>query len=319
MAEHIVIYQVLILAILIGVGFFAVRIRLISMEMKDGLSQLIFKLTLPLLIFTKLSELHFDKVLIINGLWYFLLVYLAFLLIFGVALLSVRLFHFKNGETRVFLAHSLFGNIVFLGFPLMDALFPGGKGILYATLYHLVSSTLLWTLGVFLLSSGEHLSWKDSTRKLWNPNTVAFLAGLLMASFHVKLPELYSDTFGKLGDTTIYLSMIYIGIILSVLTPKDFIRYPKVLLLSFNKLLLVPFIVMIAVSLLIRFFHIPLTRTAFSVLVMETAMPCMANVVILAREFGSDDTLAMKNVFVTTLLSILTLPLILWLLQLMPL
>ncbi len=315
MAEHIVIYQILILAILIAVGFTAVRVRLISIGIKDGLSQLIFKLTLPLLIFTKLSGLRFDRALLVNSLWYFLLVYLAFLLMGVVALLTVRLFRFRKEETGVFIAHSLFGNIVFLGFPLMDALFPGGKGILYATLYHLVSSTLLWTLGVFLLSRRGSVSWRGSLKKLWNPNTVAFLAGLVMAAFHLRLPAVFTDTFGKLGDTTIYLSMIYIGILLSVLTPRDFLRYPKVLLLSFNRLLLVPLLLILAVGLLVRFLHIPLTETAFSVLVLETAMPCMANVVILAREFGSDDVLAMKNVFVTTLLSILTLPLILWLMQ----
>ncbi|HHJ10013.1 MAG TPA: AEC family transporter [Bacteroidetes bacterium] len=315
MAEHIVIYQILILAILIAVGFLAVRTGLISMNIKEGLSQLVFKLTLPLLIFTKISVLRFDKGLLLNSLWYFLLVYLAMLLMLTIAYISVRLFRFKGGETRVFMAHSLFGNIVFLGFPLMDALFPGGKGILYATLYHLVSSTLLWTLGVYLLSRGERLSWRESLRKLWNPNTLAFLTGLFFAFFHIDLPEIFMDTFGKLGSTTIYLSMIYIGILLSVLTPRDFLRYPKVILLSFNKLLLVPVFLMLIVMTLVHFFHIPLTKTAFSVLVLETAMPCMANVVILAKEFGSDDMLAMKNVFVTTLLSIFTLPLVLWVLQ----
>ncbi len=315
MNENIVVYQILILAILIITGFLAVRTGLISIKIKDGLSQLIFKLTLPLLIFTKISALRFTGSLLVNSLWYFLLVYLAFLLMYIVGIFSVRLFRFKQEESRVFLTHSLFGNIVFLGFPLMDALYPGGEGILYATLYQLVSSTLLWTVGVFFLTRQGQVSWGKSFRHLWNPNTIAFLAGLLMVVLNIRLPQVFTDTFGKLGQTTIYLSMIYIGILLSVLTPRDFLRYPKVLLLSLNKLVLVPVLLMLGVGLLIRSLHIPLSGTAFSVLVIETAMPCMANVVILAKEFGSDDVLAMKNVFVTTLFSILTLPFILFLLQ----
>jgi len=315
MVGHIVVYQIVILAVLILTGFLAVRTGLVSIRVKDGLAQLVFKLTLPLLIFTKISSLKLTGQLVVNSLWYFFLVYLAFFIMYSVGKMSILLFRLGKEGKSVFLTHSIFGNIVFLGFPLMDALFPGGQGILYATLYHLVSSTLLWTVGVFLLSSGEQVSWNKTIRQLLNPNTIAFLLGLGFAILKIRLPDIYMDTFGRLGETTIYLSMIYIGILMSVLTPRDFLRYPRVLILSFNKLLLAPVFLMVVVYLMIRFFHMPLVATAFSVLVLETAMPCMANIVILAKEFGNDDTLAMKNVFVTTLFSILTLPLILFLLQ----
>jgi predicted permease len=54
---------------------------------------------------------------------------------------------------------------------------------------------------------------------------------------------------------------------------------------------------------------------AFSVLILEAAMPCMAILVILAKRFGGDDELAMKNFFVSTIISLLSLPFILYLLQ----
>ena len=116
MAEHIVIYQILILAILIAVGFLAVRTGLISMNIKEGLSQLVFKLTLPLLIFTKISVLRFNRGLLLNSLWYFLLVYLAMLLMLIIAFISVRLFRLRGVKQGFLWLTACLGILFFLGF-----------------------------------------------------------------------------------------------------------------------------------------------------------------------------------------------------------
>ena len=65
----------------------------------------------------------------------------------------------------------------------------------------------------------------------------------------------------------------------------------------------------------INYFSIPLNATAFTVLILESAMPAMTILVLLAKRFGADDTLAMKNFFVSTVLSLISLPFILYLLQ----
>ncbi|NOY38555.1 MAG: AEC family transporter [Chlorobi bacterium] len=316
MAGRIIIYQVLVLTILAVTGFLGVKFKLISNEVKEGLAKLVFNITLPLLIFSKISRLELSLSLLSDSIRYIVLVYVAFLLMYVVAWLSTRLLKLPPRGEQVFLAHSMFGNIIFLGFPLMDALFPGGEGILFVTLYHLVSSTILWTAGVYLLNKGHSTSGKEFLKKLFNPNTLAFFTGLVVAAFSLKLPRLFYDTFGKLGDTTLYLSLLYIGILLSALSPGAVIRRRSTYLLSLNKLLLVPFLMIMVLFLLAHFFSLYMGETARSVLILETAMPCMANIVILAKVFGSDDHLAMENVFLTTILSILSLPLIHWLMNL---
>jgi len=81
-------------------------------------------------------------------------------------------------------------------------------------------------------------------------------------------------------------------------------------IVSFNRLILGP-------ALLIALFWLIASLTGFapdklvtSVIVLEASMPCMVTVVIMAKEFGSDDRLAAGNVFVSTIFSILTLPLV---------
>ena len=315
MAGRIIVYQIIVLVLLAFTGYAGVRLKLVNQTVREGLAQLVFNITLPLLIFTKLTRLELSFQLARESLWFLLFVYVAFGLMYGVAFVSRRALNLKQESKGVFLAHSMFGNIVFLGFPLLDALFPGGDGIYFATLYHLASSTLLWSVGVLLLNRNSGTSGKAHLRKLLNPNTLAFALGLVFAAFSLKLPPILLDSFGKLGDTTIFLSMIYIGILISSMKPEIAFRKKTTWMLAWNKLILVPTLMVLLLVLINRIAPLMTGRSASTVLILETAMPCMANIVILAKIFGNEDNSAMENVFLTTVLSILTLPLMLWLMN----
>jgi predicted permease len=87
--------------------------------------------------------------------------------------------------------------------------------------------------------------------------------------------------------------------------------------ISFNKLILVPLILLGIFIFLNSILTVKIDSMVISVLVMQAAMPCMVNVVILANYLGEDDSLPTANVFLTTILSIVTLPLILLSLRLL--
>ena len=87
-----------------------------------------------------------------------------------------------------------------------------------------------------------------------------------------------------------------------------------VLFLSLNKLLIIPVLLIILLRSILYLFPIELNHTAFSVLILEAAMPCMTILVILARRFGADDQKAMENFIASTVLSVLSLPLVIYLL-----
>jgi hypothetical protein len=77
-------------------------------------------------------------------------------------------------------------------------------------------------------------------------------------------------------------------------------------------LVIVPILVFFILALLFQFTGLSLSTTAVGALVMQSAMPCMAILVILAKNYGADEHVAMVNVFTTTLLGLLTLPFIYW-------
>ena len=297
------------LAVVVLIGAIAARYKVLTTDTKDMLSKVIFNISLPLMLFTNFFRLDATPRLIANSL--IILAVSGFVIFFLllVGLMSVRLFRLSGAEAAVFKTHSMFGNTIFLGFPLITALY-GVEGLLYASMYQLVSTIIMWTAGVIILSHGSGTSWKKSFLKVLNPNTIATVAGLLLFILSVRLPDILIKPMTELGSANTWLSMLYIGAMLFLSNVGGLLKKRSLYLISFNRLIFVP-------ALLISIFYLIITLTGIapeklvtSVIILEASMPCMATVVIMAKEFGSDDKLAVGNVFVSTIISILTLPLV---------
>ncbi len=310
MQNHIILYQIAVLAILVVVGVLATKAKIITESVKNGIADIVFDITLPLLIITTFARIEITPVIIKNSSLVFLFAYIAMGVMYVTGDIFAKVSRLKGNQRAVFINHHMYGNIVFLGFPLMNALFPGGEGLLYAAIYQLASNSVMWTFGVWVFLKGTGGSKKDVWKNMLNPNTIAFFVGLLVMFFRIRLPDIVFEPLNGLGKSTIYLSMLYIGAMLAFTSVKGTLRKPHVFLLSFNKLLLVPTIIAFIVYAMTHWFFPSFGEVSMKVLILQASMPCMATIVVMARKFGSDDTLATENVFVSTLMSIITIPLV---------
>jgi len=314
---EIILDKITILGLLTLIGFASFKLNWLGTEVKQGLQKLIFNLTLPLLLFTTISGFKFSGQLLGNGLTIFILTYPVLALQYFLGWTTSRIFRLPERKASVHILHTTFGNVVFLGYPLIDALFPDSTALFYAAVYHLAQMTIIYTYGIYRLDSrkssgNEKVNLFSNLKKLVNPNTIAFVAGFLFMVLGLNIPKTVHQTFSGIGSSTLYLSMIYIGMLVADFKPrmKDFGF--DVLLLNFNKLLIAPLLVFFILALLIKFTGLSLSATAVGALVLQSAMPCMAIMVILAKNYGADEHAAMVNVFTTTIFGLITLPLIYW-------
>jgi len=315
MEFYTIFNQIIFLAILAFCGILAFKFKILSDSSKNVIEKLVFYITLPLLIITKVSSLEITPVIIQNSGLVIGFTYLIIAIQIGFGNLSAKLLKLPKGQAVIHSLHTFLGNIVFLGFPLLDALFPGGEAMLYAALYQLVMNTVLWTYGISKLNPEKGKKRIVSLKKLLNPNTIALVIGLLMMIFRLRLPEMINYPLAGLGNTTMYLAMLYIGILLAKSKILSMFRKKDVLILSFNKLLLLPILLIVLFRFLLNLFSINMDQIAFSVIILEAAMPCMTILVILAKRFGADDEKAMEDFVVSTILSILSLPLVIYLIN----
>ena len=310
MESTIIISQIFILAVVVIIGAIAAKFKVLTYESKDMLSKVIYNISLPLMLFTNFLKLEATPrllensavVLSVSG---FIIMFLLF-----VGWLTTRIFNIDGREAAIFRVHSMFGNTIFLGFPLIKALY-GEEGLLYASMFQLISTIIMWTVGVVVITYGHGTSWKKSLLRVINPNTIATLLGLALFLLSVKLPKLIVTPLSEVGSANTWLSMLYIGAMLTFSSVGGLLKRKSIYILSFNRLMLVPLII---IALFVLAASIPGAtpdKMVSAVIILEVSMPCMASVVIMARELGADDHLAVANVFVSTILSILTLPVVL--------
>ena len=278
--------------------------------------RIIFNITLPLLLFTNFNKLELSPEILRNSV---IIIIISLTLILTMLLLAYffsRFLSMNHEQKSVFIPHNAFGNVLYFGFPVVSALF-GEIGLFYASIYAFVSIMLLWTIGVYLITRKGGMGFRRSLKNMINPNSVAIILGFILFLLDIKIPDMIVEPFISLGGTTIYLSMLYIGALLGLMKIKGVFTNGLVYLTSFNKTLLFPILFILLFSVFRNNMLSGIDPLILSVVIVEAAMPCMANIVIIAKMYKVDDHLATANVFISTVMSIITLPFIYWLMTTM--
>ncbi|MDR0364431.1 MAG: AEC family transporter [Bacteroidales bacterium] len=311
---QIIVERILILVIIGFIGWLTFRLKIITENSSEGLVKVILKITLPLLIFTTFAGSELNKEMIAAFPFVFGAAFVSVVVLYFLSKWSAKLQKLNKENTALHNTSTMFGNVGFLGYPLLNAVFPEGEGLIYATIFQLGHDGLMWTWGIFILNSGAQQKSSQSWKHMINPTTIAFLAGTLFLILKIKIPYILFEPLNGLGHTTIYLSMIYIGAILATVKVKALLTNIRSYIMSFNKLLIGPVIVLLCFYGLKKAgVYIPFP--AMGVAVLESAMPCMIIVSVLAKELGLNAKQSVENIFISSILSIATLPFIFYLVK----
>jgi len=302
--------QILILLIPAIAGFLASWQKVLTAENNSILARIIVKITLPILLFISIATRNINTQILHEGFYVFLGGILASALLFFTAKFWLSLFPTNKNKSAIFKTHSIFGNIVFIGFPLLDSIYPGGQGLFFAACFQIASESLLWSFGIQILTTDQKWNTKTFLKHLFNINTIAFIAGLLFLLLKIPIPEIITKGMLGTGHATIYLAMVYIGALFYFINIKSLLHDYHAYLLSINKLLIVPILITVLIFTLKNMKWINISIEASTVIILQCAMPAMTVIVMLAREYGSDYESASRNVIISTFLSLISLPLI---------
>lgn len=319
----VIVKQIIILTLLGLTGFVAGKAKILPEGSQKHLSTLIIKITTPFLIFTTMGNYSFTSETLKNG--FFVFIFGVIFILFGgvMSLGPCKLMGIKDKAKNIYITQSMFGNVVFMAYPLLEAMY-GKTGILYAIFYNISNDALLWTLGIYLFNKHNSNNWKQNLSHIINPNTIAFAGGIMLIAvkFLFKIDQIaiyntawdvFYTTFNGLGKTTIYISMVFIGLLLAntkISGINGVWSWARYFILSLFKLLIVPIIVILFFKLTKNYFDPFVIR----IVVLQLAMPASTVVSALALEYDSDYKTATESIFVSTLLSIITLPVIVYLL-----
>ncbi|WP_026895777.1 AEC family transporter [Clostridiisalibacter paucivorans] len=303
----LIMNQMMVLFILLFVGFSIRKKGIVSKNIEKGLSDLMIYITLPALIITSMSY-KFSKSMFNNSLLILLIGFFLYIFMVLVSIAFIKGFHTKDPYKRgVYQFIVIFGNVGFMGYPLVQVIF-GDIGVFYAAVYNFWFNLLMWTLGVVLVK--PEAEGKIELKTLMNPGVIAIVLGFLLFVFSIKLPKPIYQSLEMLGAMTTPIAMIVVG---SMLTEANFsmiFKNKTLLFASITRLIIIPVFIILAL------YFIELPFVIKGVLILVSSMPTAANAAIFSRKFNSDYRLASQGVFLTTLMGIVTIPLIVYLLTL---
>ena len=285
------------IVLLIASGFVLTKLQIITKSVRKGLTDLIICFILPCNIIDSF-RIDFNRSILISCA---VILFISFGIQIVSSLLGKVLYPGVSDRQRSVLRYAtIVSNAGFMGSPVAYGMY-GQEGLLYAAVYLIPQRIAMWSAGLscFTTDTGSGKLKKVLT----HPCIVAVFIGLVLMLTALPLPVFLSKTLSLAGNCNTALSMIVIGSILTDV-PWNSIFNRLTLWYSLVRLCLIPLIVI----LVCRFLPVP--ELSLKVSVVLAGMPAAATSAILADKYNGDSQLAVRLICLSTLLSLLTIPVI---------
>ena len=296
--HNIFMVQIFLICLML-VGAITVKTRIVDDRSRSSLTDLILYVFLPANILSSFFGTDRSQ---LPALGVILVISLGILALSSV--LALVLYKWVNAEQKKVLIYAtLISNAAFLGNPVVESIY-GLEALPYVAAYLIPARVALWTVGLMIFTGS-----KGSLKKVFlHPCMIATYLGIIVMAANFTPPALVSRLLFSLGACTIPVSMMVVGGILATVDTRKILS-GLVLYYTSIRLVLIPLSVM---GILLIFRPEPMVA---GISVLLSAMPAGATTSILADKYGADKELASRIVFVSTLLSIVTAPLLFFLLQ----
>ena len=230
---------------------------------------------------------------------------IVYLILIILAAVIPALIGTEPSSRGVYSAMTVFSNIGFMGFPIISEIY-GNEALLYGSIFLLPYNILIYTYGISLMDKGENkekgpgIQW----RKIFNNGVIACMLTLILFFTKIPVPYVAAKTIEMVSSLTAPLSMMVIGASLAVISVKEMITDRKMLLFVVIRQFILP----ITLSLLV--FSVLSNQLLCGVCMIMLSTPVGSMTSMLAEEYNGNYELASKGVAITTIVSVISLPVV---------
>lgn len=295
----VVLFGILIL------GYVINKLGILDESANKKISELVVKVTAPMLVIVSVcgNSISINKKDIIFAFVLGIGLYCA-LPIF--ARIAVKPFRLEKKDWGTYQLLLIFANTGFIGFPILKAIF-GEEAIFYSSIVNMPFNLLIFSYGVYLITSDKEEGVKFDHKSLVNPGVIACIIAIAIYFLDIKVSSTVVNILTLVGDTTVPLSMIIIGSSLALVPLKDVFSVRKIYPLTFIKLIVMPTITYFILNLLLD------SQYIIGMLTIIVGLPSGSMTVMLSNQYNGNTKIAAIGVCITTLASIATVPLLVYL------
>jgi len=292
------------------VGYFIAKRKMLNKDQRSGLSLLLNRISLPALIIVSIARMQLSSDMLINSLYVLIgycIVYFINYFIFAFIAKKEKMEHF---ERSVFLNGGIHGNVAFLGFPLLIAVF-GEAGLFYGTIYFMYDNVSMSSIGMTRFKREYD---KESSLA---PVTIALIIGVILMIIQNLLPiDILNNPIinatSDIGSLTTPIAFLFVGMIVNDYKIKDLIKNTNALKIILLKMIVVPIVLMFAFTLVQSV--VPLV--IIKVVIVLAMTPPFASLLSMANEYQKDMDMASSAVVLGHICSIVTIPILFMILNL---
>lgn len=294
--SNIILQQLGSMFVLIFFGYILVKKNVLNVSGTKQIANMLANFITPVLLFMSFQQ-SYDST---QFKWFLATIAITILL------MAVRIlvnYFFLRNASRTDRYATTFTNAGFIGIPLVLAVL-GYEGVFFVSAYSAVTNILQRTYGIYIISGDNSLI--TPKRALLNPATLGSLTGLIFYLLQIQLPTILSDSLFTIADLNTPLAMILLGSYVAQSKLMDVFTHPRAYWTTFLSLILSPLISIFVLWLL------PLDNyLVFFVLAIATAAPIAVNTALFSQLYGGDYEYGARLVVLSTLLSIISMPMVL--------
>lgn len=294
--------SVMSLFLIMIVGVYGSKKGIITFELNNGLINILLNIALPFMVISSFM-FTFDESIksnVVKAFFYSLITYLILITVSYILVLPIKgdkktIIHFSN----------VFTNTGYIGFPVLNAIY-GPEGVVYGSIFNMFFVLFLWTYGVFLFKGKNEKGElkKEIIKTLSNPSIIAVEIGVGIMVLELKIPDILFTSIKSVGSITGPLSMIIVGAILSKVKFRDHLKDWTLYYGIATKLIILPAVLYI-ISILIN------DRSIVpNAVIIIASMPAASMTSIFAESYNKEKDYAAIIVLTTTILSLITIPLL---------
>lgn len=338
----VIFSQMLVLLAMMAVGYWCYKKKWITEESSSHFSKLVVNVFNPVLVVN--GVLGQNSSAAGNGVGWnlvFIFAYFAILVVFGLAMpLVLRV---EGRYKSIYRLMTIFSNVGFMGIPVIRSIF-GNEAMIYVAFYILAYNIMLYTCGMYLAKkSGEEyrnrpLSYLEAVaangeqtvpvteqathevqsekaagmkvffRQMMNPGVIAALVAVVIFAGGITLPEAVVSFCDYMGNTTIPLSMLLIGVSMAQANVREVFRDWRVYVFVLLRMIALPMGMIFLLKGIVQAYAIE--PIVFGVFIIELGMPVGSIIALMTKEQGGDVAYCTKGVVLSTLASIVTIPII---------
>lgn len=298
----LLLQQMIVLFVLMLIGFFVSKKGYITDATFKQLSWLVVYVACPAMVIS--GSVNSGKMMegreLFAAFGLTLAIY-AVLIIIG--LLTPMFLGVPKEDRGVYKVMMIFSNIGFMGFPLIGSLY-GAEALLYAALFQIPFNVLIYTYGILVLKKKTEENEKLDLKKILNIGVICCVISIVISLFQIETPTFVKSIVSNLSNLTAPLSMMVIGASLTKIKFKDLFTDVRLLVFCALKLLVIPIVLLFVLTQFID------NTMVLGVCMVIVSTPVASMTAMLAQQYDGNYALASKGVAVSTILSVLTMPLV---------